>query len=429
MAKPLLIALVFLLASFVPVDMTRPGASSLLNMNQTLRADLIFSGDNIEQKSVLFRFSRDNGWSGSANQLISPFDYGEYRFFLIHESGGDTLFARGFSNLFEEWRTTNEAKFKAKAFQQTLVMPFPKQTSRLVIEARRPDGSFYLLMEESINPHEIELNKPVRSNFEIKIIHGDDAPAQKNDLLFLSEGYNFNELDKFSSDAKNLTNQLFSIEPYKSLKKNFTVRTLAIASPESGVTDPLTGTWKDTYFKSRFNTFGIDRYLQTKEIWRIYETAALAPYDHIIILVNSRKYGGGGIYNHFSILTSDSSQSGDLLAHELGHSLAGLGDEYFDSDVAYVEYINLNIEPWQPNLTTLVNFDKKWKNLLNPSTPIPTPVRPAFEKTIGVFEGGGYVSKGIYRPALYCRMRSSKSENFCEVCSRTITEVTNFYTK
>ena len=429
MVKSILLVFYLLLTFNNSVSALKTQTSSLLNMNQTLRVDIILSGDNIEQKSVLYRLSRDNGWSGSTNQLISPFNYGEYRFFLIHQSSGDTLFSRGFSSLFEEWRTTNEAKLKAKAFQHTVVMPFPKQNCNLIIEARNRDGLFYLLMEEPVNPNEIDLHKPVRSNHEVKIIHGDDNPAKNVDLLILSEGYNLNELEKFLSDAIKLSTDLLSIEPFKSLKKEITIRTLSIASPESGVTDPLTGTWKDTYFKSRFNTFDIDRYLQTKEVWRIYETAALASHDHIVILVNSRKYGGGGIYNHFSILTSDSRLSGDLLAHELGHGLAGLGDEYFNSDVTYNEYINLKTEPWQPNLTTLIDFEKKWKDLLNLSTPIPTPIRPVYENTTGVFEGGGYVSKGIYRPAMFCRMRSSKTNYFCEVCKSTIINVVNFYTK
>lgn len=429
MGKSALILLFFVLQSFNLLQIKNCNNASRLELNQTLRVDFILTGDNLKQKASLFRISHDQGWSGSSNQLISPFNYGEYRYFLIHHQSGDTLYFKGFSTLFEEWRTTNDAKLKSRAFQQTIVMPYPKQMSRLVVEGRNRDGSFSLLMDEIINPDDLDIQGSAKSNQHVKIIHGDDNPAQKADLLFISEGYNFSELDQFISDAKKVTKALIAVEPYKSLKKNFTVRTLSIASPESGVTDPLSGKYIDSYFKSRFNTFDTDRYLQTMETWKIYESAAQAAYDHIIILVNSKKYGGGGIYNHFSILTSGHKLSGDLLIHELGHGLAGLADEYFESDVAYNDYINLEIEPWQPNLTTLVDFKLKWKDLIEPTTPIPTPLRPAYKNKTGVFEGGGYVSKKVYRPAVFCKMRNMDAENFCEVCSLSISQITKFYTQ
>jgi hypothetical protein len=431
MKKLLFIGCVFVLLinGFALQGGSKTGPSLYLDMDQTLRVDIILSGNDSEQKAVLFRLSRDQGWSGSANQLVSPFDYGEYRFFLIHPPTVDTLFSRGFSSLFEEWRTTDEAKQKTKAFQQTLVMPAPRQTAILVLEGRNWDQSFSRLMEETINPNELELFKSVKSKNYVRTILGDDLPQKRVDLLIMAEGYGLHEMDKFLSDARRITNSLFSVEPFKSNKASFTVRTLAIPSPQSGVTDPLTGTWKNTYFNSRFNTFDIDRYLQSKDVWRIYETAAMTSYDHIILLVNSRKYGGGGVYNHFSITTSDHEVSGALLIHELGHGFAGLGDEYFESDVSYTQYINLKTEPWQPNLTTLVNFDRKWKALLDPVTPVPTPDRPPFENTIGAFEGGGYVSKGVYRPEINCFMRSGKTGRFCGVCQQTITQMIHFYTR
>ena len=402
--------------------------TSRLEMNQSLRVDFILSGNSSNQEVSLFRLCRDQGWYGSPQQLISPFNYGEYRYFLIHARSGDTLYSKGFSTLFEEWRTTNEAKYKTRAFQQTLVMPFPRENSRIVIEGRKRDGAFTLLLDETINPKQIDLNKPARTNQVIKILHGDDLPAHRADLLIIAEGYSMNELDLFETEARKLTKALLNTEPYKSLQNHITIRSLGIPSPQSGVTDPLSGKWIDTYFKSRFNTFDTDRYLQTMETWKVYETAALAPYDHIIILVNSKKYGGGGIYNHFTILTSRNSQSADLLLHELGHGLAGLGDEYYNSEVAYDEFFNTDIEPWQPNLTTLVDFDRKWKSLIKPSIPVPTPEKPQYEYETGAFEGGGYVAKKVYRPAINCKMKSLDADNFCQVCSLSIANVIKFYT-
>ena len=87
-----------------------------------------------------------------------------------------------------------------------------------------------------------------------------------------------------------------------------------------------------------------------------------------------------------------------MSSHEFGHGFAGLGDEYYSSEVAYEDFYYLEIEPWEPNITTLVNFESKWKNMLDDSIPVPTPRTKDFIDNLGVFEGGGYMAKGIYSP-------------------------------
>ena len=72
---------------------------------------------------------------------------------------------------------------------------------------------------------------------------------------------------------------------------------------------------------------------------------ALVPYDHIIVLVNSKKYGGGSIYNNFTICTTDHALSEQVFIHELGHGIAGLADEYYTSEVAFTNYYHLELEP------------------------------------------------------------------------------------
>ena len=121
----------------------------------------------------------------------------------------------------------------------------------------------------------------------------------------------------------------------------------------------------------------------------------------------------------------------EVFVHEFGHSFAGLADEYYADETGYDEEIyNRKLEPWEPNLTTLVDFDSKWKDLLPEGTPIPTPVTEESKQLeIGVFEGGGYMAKGVYRPAYNCRMKINDTPFFCPVCRRAIERMIDFYTE
>jgi len=150
------------------------------------------------------------------------------------------------------------------------------------------------------------------------------------------------------------------------------------------------------------------------------------PSDVVYVLTNTDKYGGGGIYNFLSVGISDHAQSESVFLHELGHGFAGLGDEYYESSVSYEEFYSLQVEPWEPNITTLVDFNRKWADMLPAGIQIPTPVEEAYNQTVGLFEGGGYVAKGIFRPYNQCRMRSNKSD-FCPVCVRAIERMIKYY--
>ena len=105
-----------------------------------------------------------------------------------------------------------------------------------------------------------------------------------------------------------------------------------------------------------------------------------------------------------------------------------------------------DVEPWEPNITTLADFSKKWQNLLPANTVIPTPLpQPASNKgkrrkttaqqvvdtpasQIGVYEGAGYSLKGVYRAYPDCRMRTNENPEFCAVCQKAIRELIEFYT-
>jgi hypothetical protein len=399
------------------------------NWDSTLRVDFVLVGNYDYQKAYVSKLRTYEGGCSGPNQMVSPFDYGEYRYFLMDPEKGDTLFKRGFSTLFEEWRTIDEAREKERAFEQTIEMPLPMIPVRLVVESRLRNGHFVRLFKEELVPQDLSLVRFQPFDFPSKVIHGTDDARENLDILFLAEGYQTGETELFFSQVEKLTAQLLSIEPYLSHKNRITIRAVAAPSIHSGPDDPLVDVWRNTILSSSFNTFEVDRYLETEATWKVYDVAAQAPHDHIIVLVNSDKYGGGGIYNHFSVVTAAHPSSGTVLIHELGHGFGGLGDEYFGTEVSYNEFINLEIEPWQPNLTTLVDFDRKWKHLMAADTPLPTPIRPMYKNTTGVFEGGGYVRKGVYRPAINCRMRTNEATGFCEVCTEVLTRKILFHTQ
>ena len=149
-------------------------------------------------------------------------------------------------------------------------------------------------------------------------------------------------------------------------------------------------------------------------------------------MANTPSYGGGGIYNFYAFASADSKRAkSEVIVHEFGHSFAGLGDEYFyDKKNALDEMYNISEEPWEPNLTSLIHFETKWKNDLPKDAIVPTPLTEENKKLrVGVFEGGAYLSKGIYRPAFDCRMRTNEAKAFCPVCEKAVENMILYLTE
>ena len=395
--------------------------------NSSLRIDFVLTGNSDTQSAYLMELKKEPYWGGPKKNLIDTFGYGEYRFFVYDSETQKTIYSTGFCTLFEEWRSTNEAKERAKAFYQTVTCPFPKNKIEIEIKARERDGSYTSLYKTVVDPASYSISREKPKSAEVtKIV--DNGSSDKNvDIAFIAEGYTKDEQAKFIGDIKRLTDYLFSFPPYDKLKDKFNIWAVEAVSEQSGCDNPRGDIWVKTAVSSSFNTFNIDRYLESYDVKSIRDYAANAPYDQIYILVNSDKYGGGGIFNHFSLTTVDNALSKQVFIHEFGHAFAGLADEYYTSEVAYVDFFNIKIEPWQPNITTLIDFDRKWKSLLAKDTPIPTPATDTLK--VGVYEGGGYMDRGIYRPAINCRMKTNEAEGFCPACQKAIVDMVNFLTE
>jgi hypothetical protein len=290
------------------------------------------------------------------------------------------------------------------------------------------EGEFKSAWTGLFDPGSIFADPSIPAQFESVDLEIHGAPEHKIDILFLAEGYREHEMDKFLEDARRSAGYIFSEEPFKSRREFFNVRAVKSVSKDSGTDIPGQGVWKNTLLNSSFYTFGIERYMTTMDFAAVCDVAANAHYDQIYILVNTEKYGGGGMYNLYSISAADNLDSRAVVIHEFGHAFGGLADEYYNSAVAYTDFFNLDIEPWNPNLTTLVNFESKWKDQIVKDTPIPTPREEAFEHTVGVYEGGGYVAKDVYRPMIDCRMHTNDAP-FCPVCESALLKMIDRYSR
>jgi hypothetical protein len=236
-------------------------------------------------------------------------------------------------------------------------------------------------------------------------------------------------MKKFRKDAERFVNFFFTVSPFKENKGRFNYWTVEAISEESGTDIPGKDIWRKTILNTHFYTFNSERYLTTKDIRSVRDIAACVPYDQIYILVNTEKYGGGGIYNYYNLCSSDNEQSEKVFVHEFGHAFAALADEY---DYGYDKAENLydmTVEPYQPNITNLVDFEKKWKNMVDSDTPIPTSTDGKYRNKVGAFEGAGYVKKKIYRPVADCKMRSNNVKEFCPVCKKVLVEMIIYYSE
>jgi hypothetical protein len=397
--------------------------------NKTLRLDYFHTGNKDNDSYSFDELIEEPYWGGSKVNLIDKFNYGRYKFEIYDAQSNVLIYSRGYSSIFNEWQTTEEAKHTTKTFNETVVFPFPKKPVFVIFYASNRKNEWIKKFEYEVNPENyfIKLERVAEyENFEV-LNSGD--PSVKVDIVIIPEGYTIDEMNKFRKDCERFAGYLFNCSPFKENKNKFNIWGIEAPSLESGTDIPKDNIWKKTLVNSNFYTFDTERYLMTTDNKILRNVSSNAPYDQICILVNSDKYGGGAIYNHYSTFVSDDQYSEFTFTHEFGHGFTSLADEYWTSDVAYQNFYPLDVEPTDPNLTTLVDFDSKWIDLVEEGTSIPTPSNEENKDKVGVFEGGGYMEKGIYRPMEDCTMRSIKVNNFCPVCKRAIQQMIDFYSE
>lgn len=398
--------------------------------DKTLRLDYIFTGNAAKQEICVDEICSLPAWAGRKRHLAELPIEGNGQLVVKDLQSGQIIYKTSFSSLFQEWLETDEAQQTVKGFENTFLIPYPLRPAEVEITLFDMRRNVQASLKHVINPDDILIHRKGLSHITPhKYLLQSGSAEQCIDVAILAEGYTPDEMETFYQDAAIACESLFAHEPFKSMKSCFNIVAVASPSQDSGVSIPRLGEWKHTAFSSHFSTFYSDRYLTTSRVKSIHDALAGIPYEHIIILANTEEYGGGGIYNSYTLTTAHHPQFRPVVVHEFGHSFGGLGDEYFYDDDVMSGMYPLDIEPWEQNLTTRVDFASKWEDMLAPNTPIPTPSDKSKHYPVGVYEGGGYSSKGVYRPADDCRMRTNSYPTFCPVCQRAIKRMIDFYTK
>ncbi|MDR1258157.1 MAG: IgA Peptidase M64 [Tannerellaceae bacterium] len=387
---------------------------------KSLRVDFALSGNMEFQAAALIRMREEPVWGGPVHNLIDTSCYGGYYVKVFDKASGELIFSRGFNTLFEEWRATEQAEKEVQSWANSVSVPFPRREVTFELSGRnRADMLFSTMLKVDIEPSVMFIDRGRLRDNKVTRIQYAGEPSGKVDLVFLAEGYTEAGQDKFVADARRFTEALFATPPFDSRRDDFNVWSVGLVSEEEGTDIPGRGVFRNTALNSGFYTFGMDRYLTTQDMTPVRDAVWNVPCDAIFILVNSDMYGGGGMYNFYAMGTADNERTASVFVHELGHSFAGLADEYFSSEVAYdTGFYPDGLEPWEPNISTLVNFSLKWEDMLPAGTPVPTPPEETYVGETGVFEGGGYRARGVYRPRVHCMMRDYAA--FCPVCSRAI---------
>lgn len=377
----------------------------------TLRLDCLREGSaQGDTVWVEHWIDRQAPWHGSRTQLLDPFDNGDYRVVVRDAESGRELYSHGYSNLFREYKDTPEGRTVSKRFEETLLLPMPKGKVHIALQRRDRDlkliDQTVVLFSPTTPLRQVEAK--ASGNVESRVTGPSES---KFDVAFVMQGFEQMDDKEYHRVTERMTRVLFGKEPFASHCDDFN---LYFVQGNAGV---------------EYNTFDIERYAMTTHLWQLYDVLGSVPADHVIIVINDKTYGGGAIYNFYSV-SSLHSMAENVLIHELGHGIGGLADEYVDEDLSYADLHRTAYEPLEPNITNLVNFGSKWQHMLPEGTPVPTPdvtVPRSKNGPLGVYEGAGYSSKGVYRPVMHCMMRDYAP--FCPVCSGRLEEVFKFYTR
>ena len=397
--------------------------------DKSMRFDYYHCGDSTSEAFFYEKIVEEPYWGGSKVNLVDEAGYGNHLFKVIDKESGDLLYSRGYCSLFNEWQHTEEANTSRKGYKESLVFPYPKNDVVLEIYTRNfANGEFVKQFSKDIDPEYFQII-PHRAKGEVFDIEVNGDAATSIDIVVLSEGYTTDKKDKFVKDVERFAESLWAYSPFKEERKRFNVRAVWCGDGfGDGISIPKDDVWVNTPLNAKFYTFDSERYQMVDDLQVVRDYAANAPYDYIYILSNSTKYGGGGIYNFYGISSANhESLTAEVYVHEFGHLFMGLADEYEgDSEEMY----NLEVEPWEENITTLVDFkSKNWSRMIGHKVEIPTEICDANKDVVGVYEGAGYVKKGAYRPWLECIMRSLNGTVFCPVCQDALKRHIDFLAK
>lgn len=421
---------IWLMAVFMAVCTTAANAADNYDAvfaDSTLRVDYILGGNPARPGISFYGMSKSAGWSGRQHDLSRLPLKGNGRLTITDAVNSDTVFVTSFSTLYNEWLTLGDTV--PTAFEHTVLAPLPKKAANIELTINDGRGQPLACHRTIYDPAQKNVRRRKPSPYTYNVLHDGAYTGTRINVAILPEGFTAGEMERFDSLARVTVANILKHKPFAEYADRFTFRAVHVPSADSGVSVPRLADWRETAFGSHFSTFDSDRYLTSPKVFAIHDALSGIPAEHIIILANVDEYGGGGIYNSYTLTTTGHKDFGPVVVHEFGHSMGGLADEYFyDQDVMTDTYPQ-DIEPWEQNITTLVDFTGKWGDILPEGTPVPTPESEASKYPAGVYEGGGYSSRGIYRPAVDCRMRTNTAAGFCPGCVLALRRLIEFLTE
>jgi hypothetical protein len=437
----------------------------------TMRLDYFHTASASEERFARGGLVLEGPWAGNPDRPIDDTNLGKYLFEVIDRATNRVVYSRGFASICGEWETTDEARITHRTFHESLRFPEPLAPVQVVLKKRDALGFFREAWSVGVDPRDPTIDRTGPGAGRAWAVVENGPPARKVDLLLLGDGYTAAEMGKWHADAKRLADILFSTSPFEEHKADFNVWAIDTPSEESGVARPSDGVYRRSALRAAYDAFGSERYVLDFDNQRVREAAAPAPYDVMEIVVNGRKYGGGGIFNLYATVASDNAFTSYVFVHEFGHHFAGLADEYYTSDVAYGSVAE-RPEPWELNVTAQP-ASPKWKGLVTAGTPLPTPwekdafeaaqkeiqarrleiraekrpeeemealfreeqrkvdallARGPHEAAVGAFEGAMYEAKGYFRAQANCIM-FTRHTGFCRVCRRALESVIDLYAR
>ncbi|MFH1213734.1 MAG: M64 family metallopeptidase [Candidatus Neomarinimicrobiota bacterium] len=425
-------------------------------LDQTMRLDFYFTGTKTKNIFSLDAVYASPAWAGSQTNLIDTLDLGHHIIRIYDAESQTLLYSHGFSSIFNEWQSTDEAGQEVlRTFPFSLLIPFPRREIIVTLASRNRQNQFVQQFKTTITPDSRFINRDMPGNdYRLRKLIYNGPSSRKIDLLILPEGYTKAEMRQFHERCRHFLSVLFSVSPFKEQADKFNVWMLEVPSAELGIDNPRENIFVCSAFDLTYNSLDLDRYVLAFDNRRLRDIAARVPYDQIIFIFNSNKYGGGGIFNLFATCYStaekpeQSSWPDYVFVHEFGHAFAGLADEYYTSSTPYNELYPAGVEPWEPNISALLTPLKvKWQNLVTPGIPLPTPWNKAaydqaakdkspeleqilknqkYYGMVGAFQGAGYASEGLYRPCADCIMFSRHQIAFCPVCQAAILKMIQF---
>ncbi len=398
----------------------------------SLRVDLYHTGAGETEVYSLDELVKQPCWAGNPRALIDTMNLGNYLVRVYDLETNKLIFSRGYCSIYGEWATTDQAmEGVERTFHESVVIPFPRKPVQIRIDSRDSENIYRNNFDMVVDPEDFHIRVGCRHQYyRLRDLVHNGSTEDKVDLLILGDGYRKDQLHKLRKDAEDLVEVFFETEPFKSRREDFNVRLMEVASAERGVDDPRNRQYRDNIFGLSFNSLELDRYMLTASNKVLRDITCNVPYDCLILIANTEKYGGGGIFNLYATCCSDNQYSGYVFVHEFGHSFGGLADEYYSSEVTYNDMYPRGVEPWEPNITALIDTGRvKWGDLIKKGVPVPTPDDSTYDDVVGCFEGAGYSARGLYRGYRDCRMFSKGLIPFCPVCRRALEQMIDFYTR